>query len=191
MKVRSAAAAVLTAASLSACATGLNAGTYQQNTRQDTAYADLEGVSLRNLHVKAPSTSDGIIPAGGEAVVTGVLVNSTDTADRLRSVASDLAADVTLTADGAPATGIEVAPGGTTTAWTAVLSGLREQVRPGEFITVTLTFATAGRKTVQVPVQTGDNGLEDREVVRDPYELHHPGGEDEGSDSEQTGDAHG
>lgn len=186
-RARGALAALLAAATLSACGTGLQAGTYQQNTRQDVASVDLEGVSVRNLHATA-GTTDGTIPAGGSAVVSGVLVNNTNAADRLRDVSSDLASEVTLTAGGQPATGVEIPPGGSATTWTAVLGGVREQVRPGQYVTVTLTFAVAGRATVQVPVRAGANGLESRPVLQDPYGE--PGsGQEEAAEGGQPGAA--
>lgn len=191
--------AAVSTALLSGCATGLNAATYQENTRQDTAYADVEGLSLRNLQVQAPTTPDRVLPIGGEAVVTGTLINRTGTEDRLREVTSELASSVTLTAGGQPATSVALPADGTMTEWTAVLSGLREQVRPGGFITVTLTFDRAGRTTVRVPVQSTGNDLENREVRQDPYELHHGGaghtedtsGEHAGEPAHEKADGHG
>ena len=170
MSRRSTAAVALTAVVLTGCGTGLNPGTYQQNGRQDSAVADLDPLVLRNVHVQGPT--DGVIPAGGEAVLTGTFLNQGSTPDRLRDVSSELATTVTLTLDGQPVTGIPVPPGGAVGTWTAVLSGLTRQVRAGEYIPVTLTFATSGRTTLNVPVQTADNGLADREVAQDPYGEH-------------------
>jgi copper(I)-binding protein len=173
---RTTAALALAAAALAGCGTGMEAQTYQQKGRQDSARADLNQLVVRNLHVQGPLA--GVIPAGGDAVLTGSFVNQGGTADRLRDVTSDLATSVTLTLDGKPVTGIPVPAQGASGTWTAVLSGLTRDVRPGEYIPVSLTFATNGRTTLEVPVQTGDNGLIGREVAQDPYE-HAGGGEGE------------
>lgn len=173
------AAATVTAA-LTGCGTGMQAQTYQQNGRQDSAVADIDQLVIRNLHVQGPAA--GVIPAGGEAVLTGSFINRGTAADRLRDITSDLATTVTLTLDGQPVTGIEVPAQGAAGTWTAVLSGLTREVRAGEYIPVTLTFATNGQTKLRVPVQTGDNGLIGREVHQDPYGEHGSGAERPGGE---------
>lgn len=159
-------AAALTAG-LTGCGTGLQAQTYKEKGRQDFASVDLDRLAVRDLHLLAPS--NGTIPAGGSATLVGVVVNRGGATDRLRDVSTDAATGVALQVDGKPATGVALPPGSAASTWTAVLSGLTRPLRAGDYITVTLTFADAGRTTLDVPVQNGDNGLGSRTVDQSPY----------------------
>lgn len=163
------AAAVLSAALLSGCATGLEAQTYRETGRADSGSADVDGIGVRNLHVTPPLNGSRI--ANPEtAVVAGVFTNTGDQADTLTAASSPAAASVTLNDKGAPVTSIAVPANGITSAtWSLVMSGLTEELHVGQYVSVTLTFARAGRTTVQIPVRAGDQGLSDREVAQNPY----------------------
>jgi copper(I)-binding protein len=53
---------------------------------------------------------------------------------------------------------------------TVLLQGLTRDVHVGEYVTVSLSFQDAGRtQQVQVPLRTGDSGLQDRTPAQDPY----------------------
>ncbi len=163
------AAVLLAAVALSGCGTGLNAQTYKETGRADSTSTNLETLAVRNLHIEGPSASD-VHEVGGEARLLGSLVNRGDTADTLISVTSDSAAAVTLTQDDQPASSIAVDKGRAASNWAAVLQGLSTPLRPGTYVTVTLTFTNAGRTTLQVPVHLGEGDLETREVHQEPYE---------------------
>ena len=161
-------AVLLSAALLSACGTGLEAQTYKPRTPHDSTSATLGKIALRGLAVDPPAEGESLT-AGGHAVVTGVLVNTGTEDDALVDASSDAAATVALeTADQQGTVPIPAA-GTSGTAWSLVLDGLKADLQPGRYVTLTLVFAKAGRTTVQVPIRTTDNGLSKREVAQDPY----------------------
>lgn len=162
------AAVLLSAAVLSGCSTGLNAQTYKETGRADSTSKDLESLALRNLHIEGP-TSD-VHEVGGEARLVGSLVNRGETPDTLISVSSEAAGAITLLDKDQPVASITVDKGRAVSTWTAVLEGLTTTLRPGTYVTVTLTFTNAGRTTLQVPVHIAEGDLEDREVLQEPYE---------------------
>lgn len=171
MSRRAAAALVLSAAVLSGCGVGLHAQTYKETGRSDGTSVDLDSLVIRNLHIEAPA-SGSTIPAGSDAVLTGSLVNHGQQADTLTSVTSDAATTVSLTetsASAAPTGQVAIPAGGAATEWKATLSGLTKDLRAGEYVSVTLSFTNGGQSTLKVPVQTGDAGLENREVDQEPY----------------------
>jgi copper(I)-binding protein len=159
----------LSAALLSACGTGLHAQTYKESGRQDGGNTALAGVAVRDLHVEAPTTGS-TIPTTDPATVTGVLVNTSGTADALVGASTDAAANAALTDNGQPATQVAVpANGVSSSTWAITLTGLTKPLVAGTYISVTLTFDKAGRTTVQVPVRAGDNGLSSRTQEQNPY----------------------
>ena len=163
-----AAAAVLCAVALSSCGTGLRAQTYRGRALGDAVNAQVGDLALRNLQVEAVSQEQGA-PQGGGALLTGVVVNTGDTDDSLVRASSDVAGEATLVSE---AGGTELAvPAGKTsgTEWAVQLTDLTREVRPGQYVAVTLEFAKAGRTTVQVPVKTTERTLEDREQLQNPY----------------------
>ena len=161
-------ALTLSAALVSACGTGLEAQTYKERRAYDATHVDVDQLAVRNLSLEAVSEADGA-PTGGGALLTGTVVNNGTADDALVGVQTDVASDIQLvSAAGAPQ--LVVPAGGTSgTEWAVQLSGLTRPIKVGEYVSVTLEFAKAGRTTVQVPVRAGDNGLKDREVAQDPY----------------------
>ena len=166
--------ALLSAALLSACGTGLHARTYQEIGRQDGAAADLggsTGIAVRHLHV-TPPPSGSAHTAGGTAFVTGGLVNNGTSADALVSASSDVSGAVTLLVDGTPTTEVAIPRlGAAPSTWAIALSDLTRGVPAATYVSVTLEFQRAGRVTLQVPVQPGDNGLDSRTPEQDPYKT--------------------
>jgi copper(I)-binding protein len=163
------AALVAGAALLSACGTGLEAKTYTESGRQDSGHADLGALAVRNVHVNEP-TAQNVVAAGAEATVSGVLVNSGTGDDALVGASSPVATSSRLKEGVADAATIPVpAKGISSTTWTIVLTGVTEQLRAGQFISLTLNFKNAGHTTIQVPVRAGDNGLDTRPEAQDPY----------------------
>lgn len=158
----------LSAALVSACGTGLEAQTYKERRAYDATHVDLDGLKVRNLALEAVSEADGA-PTGGGAILTGVVVNDGTTDDALVDVQTDVANDIQLVS-AAGASQLDIPAGKTSgTQWAVQLSGLTRPVKVGQYVSITLEFAKAGRTTVQVPVRPGDNGLGDREVAQDPY----------------------
>lgn len=171
------AATVLGALVLTGCGTGLQAQTYKKRDQGEVSGANVGGIDLRGLAVAAPSDG-GKLAKGGDATLTGVLINGTDQPDTLVSVTSDAATSTVLSAGSATGGTEVVVPAGslTTDPWSATLRGLTEDLYPGQFVDVTFEFKTAGRVKVSVPVQSGDNGVDTR-PTRDPYREGEPGAE--------------
>jgi len=157
---------------LAGCGTGLEATTYKETGREDGAIADVggrTGIAVRYLHVEGPALGS-THALGATAALAGALVNNGSTADALVGVSSDLASSARLVLRGQPVTAVPVpALGSAGTAWRVELVGLVRTLHAGTFIPVTLSFAKAGRITLQVPVHAGDNALDVREVSQDPY----------------------
>jgi outer membrane murein-binding lipoprotein Lpp len=146
-------AAVLSAAALAGCGTGLHAKTYQEHGREDSARTEQGAIAVRNVYAEAPASGD-TLTQGGTAVLHGTFVNTGSSADALVGAASDAAASAQLQLDAKPATSIPLPAG---------------QAAAGD-VTVVFTFQNAGRtEQVQVPLRTGDSGLQDRTPAQDPY----------------------
>jgi copper(I)-binding protein len=161
-------AVLLSAALLSACGTGLEAQTYKPRTPHDSISAHVGKVAIRNLAIAAPQQGQ-TLAVGDRAVVTGSFINEDTVPDALVDASSDIAATVVLQTDGQDPT-IPIPPlGSSGTTWSLVLDGLTKELRPGQFASLTLVFAKAGRITVSVPVRAGDTGLGERKAEQDPY----------------------
>jgi copper(I)-binding protein len=164
-------ALLVTGLLLAGCGTGLQATTYTKETSprdfNGTSIADLE---VRNLGIAAPTSGLTFNP-GDSAVLTGSVVNTGTTDDTLVAVESAVATSVTLsdgTATAAPT--VPIPAGSDAGSWSATLTGLTADVRVGQYVTVTLVFQRAGRLSgLQVPVRSGDNGVEGRTPEQDPY----------------------
>jgi copper(I)-binding protein len=121
------------------------------------------------VHVNEPPTQN-VVASGAEATVSGVLVNSGSEDDALVGASSPVAAGARLQEGAADAATIPVpAKRTSTTTWTIVLSGVTQELRAGQFISITLDFKNAGHTTIQVPVRAGNNGLDTRPEAQDPY----------------------
>jgi periplasmic copper chaperone A len=167
-------AALAAAGLLAGCGTGLEAKTYTETGRTDGATADVggrTGLAVRHLHVEGPALGS-TFDLGGSVEVAGAFVNNSTKADSLLGATSDAAGSIVLLVDDRPVTSVPVpALGSSGTNWRIELVGLTRALHAGQFVTVTLSFARAGRVTLQVPVHAGDQGLDDREAEQDPYEL--------------------
>ncbi|HUR51760.1 MAG TPA: copper chaperone PCu(A)C [Mycobacteriales bacterium] len=163
---------VLSAAVVAGCGTGLEAQTYTETGRQDGAFASVggrTGVSVQRLQISGPA-SGSALAVGDTAFLKGGIANNGSTADALVGASSDLAASTTLLVDGTPVQEVPlraqgIAPAG----WAVALTGLTREAHVGSYIDVTLDFQRAGRLTVRVPVEAGDNGLSQRTPEQDPY----------------------
>jgi len=95
------------------------------------------------------------LPQGGDAQITGEFVNNSDKPDTLTSVSSADAASVVLLHGRTVVPSLPVPPlgvGGLGS--TLELHGLRRELHPGDYVTLTLQFAVNGHAYVQVTVQS-------------------------------------
>jgi copper(I)-binding protein len=155
-------AALLSAALLSSCSTGLNNQTYQPRTPADSTSAQVGDLALRGFAVE--------LDPEGPPLVVGVVVNQGTEGDALVGATTPVAPTVQyLSQDGAP--NLDLPPGRSSgSTWALLLDGMAEPLVGGTFIDVTLEFAKAGKTTISVPVRPGDLDLANREELRDPYE---------------------
>lgn len=124
------------------------------------------GIALRNLHVRAPQTSDYVRPGTGAELLFVAVNESSDKPDRLVSVTSTIGT-VALTGDlRVPAGGTLIvgtpdgtpselgATEGADTAQAAV--ALTQPISNGLNYPFTFTFERSGQKEVQVPLSAGE-----------------------------------
>ncbi|WP_375480699.1 hypothetical protein [uncultured Jatrophihabitans sp.] len=165
-------AAVVAAALLSAgCAAGQHAQTADEKTTLDGTNASVGDMDLRGLAIQAPTGN--FYAKGSGALLTVVLVNNGAKADSLTSVtssaitgwssfatlaAAQIAQSATSSSGPQGSETVPVAPNDRTPFGTPeakgglLLRGLTEQLRPGQAISLTFSFARAGMVKVTVPV---------------------------------------
>ena len=145
---------VLTVAALSGCGAGQRAAVYQVRTSEDGPNAHLGQVLAANLLVRAPTTGR-TLPQGGDAQITGEFVNNSDKPDTLTSVSSADAASVVLLPGRTVVPSLAVPPLGVGGLGSTIeLHGLRRELHPGDYVTLTLQFVVNGHADVQVTVQS-------------------------------------
>ncbi len=144
---------VLTVAALSGCGAGQRAAVYQVRTSEDGTNAQLGQVLAANLLVRAP-------PPGGPCLRAATLrspgefVNNSDKPDTLTSVSSADAASVLLHGR-TVVPSLAVPPLGVGGLGSTIeLHGLRRELHPGDYVSLTLQFAVNGHADVQVTVQS-------------------------------------
>jgi copper(I)-binding protein len=140
-----AAATLLGAPALAACASGNDAMTNLARTTTNTANGAVGTINLRNVYVAGP------VSQGGDAQVISALFNGGSQDDSLVAISSP---DATGGTPGSPATlppagsQIYIANGSAPT-----LTGLKKSLAIGTATKVTFTFAKAGAVTLDVPVE--------------------------------------
>ena len=157
-----AAGAALTLA-LTGCGATLDAQPYQERSQSDATNTAVGTIALRGLSVESGG-DDRTLEAGDDADVFMVLTNDDDEDDTLVEVTTPAAEEVELLVDGDPSPdGIEVPRlGSTGNAATLRLVSLSEELREGEYTTLTFRFERNGSIDVPVPVRT--SGRTDRPV---------------------------
>ena len=157
-----AAGAVLVLA-LTGCGATLDAQTYQERSQADATNTAVGTIALRGVSVESGG-EDRLLEAGEDAEVFLVLTNDDDEDDTLVEVTSPDAEEVELLVDGDPSPdGIEVPRLGSTGDSAGLeLVGLTEELREGEYTTLTFRFERNG--TVEVPVPVRASGRTDRPV---------------------------
>lgn len=147
-------AGLLAAITLAACGAGQGAQTYHQHTTEDSTNETVGALQLRNVAIMPPRNGDSLAQ-GSDVPVTATFVNEADKADRLVSATTDAAQSVTLTKGGAEVQSIDVPPLGISANDAGLmLHGLTRELRPGQYVTITLAFDVNGRKDLLVPVDT-------------------------------------
>ena len=145
---------VLLALALTGCGATLDAQTYQERTQADATNTAVGTLSLRGISVE-PGGSDRTHEAGDDVEVALVLTNADDEADTLVEVTTSDAESVELLDDGEASDGIEVpALGSTGDTASLRLVSLTEELREGEYTTLTFRFERNGSVEVAVPVRS-------------------------------------
>jgi copper(I)-binding protein len=151
---------------LAGCSAGQVAQTAVQQPAVNGTAATVGNIDLRNVHLRAPQTSDYIRP-GADVELLFVAANGSAAAgDRLVSISSDVGT-VSLVGD------TKVPPGGTLVVGTPDLQpspldateaadtaeaavALAKPISNGLTYAFTFKFENAGEKTVEVPISAGE-----------------------------------
>jgi copper(I)-binding protein len=157
---------------LSGCGTGLQATTYtKEKSPRDFAAASVADLEVHNLGIAPPAQGD-TFATSDTATLSGSVIYTGTQDDELIGVESDAAGATSLLLDGRPVPSVPVTAGTDAATWTASLTGLTRELQVGQYVTVTLVFAKAGRlPDLQVPVRAGDTGLDTRTPEQDPYHV--------------------
>ncbi len=189
------AAGVLLALALTGCGASLDAQTYQERSQSDATNTAVGTIALRGISVE-PGGDDRTLESGDDADVFMVLTNRDDEPDTLVEVTTPDAESVELLVDGEESDGIEVpALGSTADSASLRLVSLTEELREGEYTTLTFRFERSGSVEVPVPVRTsgrtdrpvytGGEGEEGEPALQAPAGGHH--GEEAGGDEDGAG----
>ena len=188
----------LLALALTGCGATLDAQTYQERNSADASNTAVGTIALRGIAVESGG-DDRTLDAGEDAEVFLVLTNDSGEDDTLVEVTSPDAESVELLVDGEQTDGIEVPRlGSTGDSATLRLVGLTEELREGEYTTLTFRFEDNGSIEVPVPVRTsgrtdrpvytGGEGEEGEPALQAPAGGH---GEEEGGEEEGGGEETG
>ncbi|WP_193046611.1 hypothetical protein [Mycolicibacterium baixiangningiae] len=159
------------ALALTACGAGQISQTATQAPAVNGVNAGVGDIAIRNIHLRAPQTSDYVRP-GSEAELLFVASNeSADQPDRLVSIRSDVGSvpvqgDTTIAPNGVLVAG---EPDGQTAALESVQPAepltaavtLTKPITNGLTYPFTFTFQRAGEVTVQVPISAGEEPRRD------------------------------
>jgi copper(I)-binding protein len=184
----------LLALALTGCGATLDAQTYQERSQADATNTAVGTIALRGLSVE-PGGEDRTHEAGDDAEVFLTLTNRDDEPDTLVEVTTPDAQSVEVLVDGEEATLEVPALGSTEDSATLRLVSLTEDLREGEYTTLTFRFERNGSIEVPVPVRspgrtdrpvyTGGEGEEGEPALQAPAGGHH--GEEAGGDENGAG----
>ena len=149
------------ALALTGCGATLDAQTYQERSQSDATNTAVGTLALRGLSVE-PGGDDRTHEAGADAEVFMTITNRDDEPDTLVEVTTPDAESVEVLLDGEEGTLEIPALGSTEDAASLRLVSLTEELREGEYTTLTFRFERNGSIEVPVPVRT--SGLTDRPV---------------------------
>lgn len=153
---RTAAVALALALGVAGCGTGLRAQTYEERATADSTNEAVGALALRGVRVLAPPNGTSYA-VGSDATVALTVVNQGSQADRLTTATSDAADSVEILDATGKAGTFSVPPQASVSSGALVLHGLKREVRPGTYVSLTLTFADNGSRQLLVPVQLTDS----------------------------------
>jgi hypothetical protein len=154
------AAALLAAAAVTGCGTGLDAQTYQERNNAETTGTAVGSLAIRNVGLLPPG--DEQYDEGENATVKITVTNASDEPDRLLEVSSSAAEEVAVLAGGRERD-LVVPPLGSTGDFVVLeLRGLTRPLRSGEYVDLTLRFEKNGTEELLVPVMS--DGTADRPI---------------------------
>ncbi len=183
---RAAVAAVLAAGlplALVGCGASRDAQTYQERSQADATNTAVGTLALRGLSI-LPDDDDRTLEAGSDAEAVVVVTNNADQPDVLEEITTDAAASVEVLVENTPATLQVPAQGSTGNRVRLRLVDLVEDLREGEYATMTFRFRDNG--SIEVPVPVAVSGRTDRPVYTGTEEeepaLQAPAGGEEHSE---------
>ena len=154
---------------LSACGSPRQPQTYKPRYLGDAANANLNELALRAVSVLTPPDGETYL-AGADATLVFTIANQGATQDELLSIRTSGARSVVLNDSARLAGAATLAPSrparstvvkipayGAANSATALLVGLAEPLRAGNYLTVTFVFRNSGTKDVDVPVEVGNS----------------------------------
>ena len=161
-----AACGVAAAVALSGCGAGQVSQTATQEPAVNGTLATVGPIALRNVHLRAPQTTDYVEPGSTAELLFVAANNSPDVNDKLLSVTSDIGT-VSLSGDtSVPANGVlvvgepdgQIAPLESAEKAEAVKAevALSKPITNGLTYKLTFTFEKAGETTVPVPISAGE-----------------------------------
>jgi copper(I)-binding protein len=140
---------------LAGCGANFEAQTYQERTVADGTNSATGAIAVRNVTVLPSEEEEGVLSAGDDAEVVLTLTNDGPEDDQLVEVTSPAADDVEITDSGRTTSSFELPRLGTTgTGLGLTLTGLSEDLRPGQYVEITFRFERNGEVTVSAPVAT-------------------------------------
>jgi copper(I)-binding protein len=160
------AACGLAVAALSGCSAGQVSQTASQQAAVNGTAATVGSVSLRNVHIRAPQSSDYVRPGSQVELLFVASNESPDTPDKLTSITSD-AGTVTLSGDTSLAPGdvlVVGEPDGQVAALeqaetadaAKAMVDINKPITNGLTYSFTFNFEKAGQATVAVPISAGE-----------------------------------
>ena len=167
-----AACGLAVAATLSACSAGQVSQTATQQAAVNGTAATVGTITLRNVHLRAPQTSDYVQPGSDVELLFVAANDSADTSDKLTSITSDFGT-VSLSGDTAlPASDVLIVgePDGQVAALEAAEKSdvatatvaLNKPITNGLTYDFTFNFEKAGPTTVPVPISAGESPRRDQ-----------------------------
>jgi len=149
------AALALLPLTLAGCGANFEAQTYQERTVADGTNSATGAIAIRNVTVLPAQDEQGVLAAGDDAEVALTLTNDGAEDDQLVEVSSPAATDVEITERGSTTSSVDLPRLGTTGGRVGLtLTGLTRDLRPGEYVEITLRFERNGAVTVTAPVAT-------------------------------------
>lgn len=160
---------------LTGCGANFEAQTYQERTVADGTNSATGAIAVRNVTVLPSDDEEGVLAAGDDAEVSLTLANDGAEDDQLVEASSPAANDVEITEDGKTVSSVDLPRLGTTGGLVGLtLTGLTEDLRPGQYVEITLRFGRNGEVTVSAPIATTGEHEE-----REHSDNFHQIGEDE------------